>query len=115
VRRKAATILLILGFVAIGLDLYKRAPREVKVRLRWAEKRHEMRSATVVYERDGERVLQATFRYRDGAPYEQRHVVRLARGRYVARVSVEYASAPRSVRLPFEVRGQDEIALEGPW
>jgi len=114
-RRRAATLILVLGLGAIVLDLWRRAPRDVRVRYRWGEARHALKAATVAYEREGDPVREATFRYARGAPYEQKHPVRLARGKYVVRVRLHYDAGPRRVSKRFQLQDQDEITLDGPW
>lgn len=107
--------MLALGLGAIVLDLWRRAPKDVNVHFRWGEARHALRIANVRYEREGELMREATFRYTDGAPYQQPHTVRLMRGHYVVRVRLDYAEGSRRRRVPLEVGSQDEVTLMGPW
>ena len=113
--RGAASLLLVVGFAAIVLNLWRRAPRDVEMYFRWGQSRRGLRSATVEYRRDGERVRQATFHYGDAAPYEQHHRVRLTRGDYTALVTLGFDAAPRTFRVSFTFAGEDQITLAGPW
>ena len=104
--RGLARAVFLAGAVAIGLFLFRAAPRDVT--LVYALGDAGARSLDVDIRKAGEVVRHAEFR----APAAQvRHAVRLTDGRYVVRLRLEGAGAPREVEREVTVSESGTIVL----
>ena len=103
------------GVAYAAVDLWRRSPRDVQVHFRWGESRQGLRAAEIHYLRDGAEVRRVTFRYPHGAPHQQLHATRLARGGHIVHLRLDTTGGPRELRRPLRVAGEDVITLRGPW
>jgi hypothetical protein len=95
---------------------FSRAPVEVEVTYRLGASATSLTSLEVLYERpdDGALARRVEFRYGvpPGAPAEQRHRTKLARGRYRLRIRpTDAAGRVREIERSLEVSGAEERSV----
>jgi hypothetical protein len=107
--RPLARLVLLAGAVAIGLLLFRAAPREVN--LVYGLQGSSARSLEIDIEKDGQTVRHAEFRFETGAPGSVSHRVRLTDGRYVLRASLVSPGGTRRVERPIQVSESGTIVI----
>jgi len=108
--RPLARLLLVLGMAAIGLFVFRQAPRQVTL-VYGVPEPASARELDVEIRRAGATVRHAEFRFPGGAPAQVRHEVRLPDGDYTLglRLSSD-GEAPRVVVVTRSI----EVSEEGP-
>jgi hypothetical protein len=107
--KAAARILFLAGAVAIGLFLFRAAPRDVT--LVYGVGDAPARALEVEIRRGGETVRRAEFRFAAGAPRAVSHRVRLTDGDYQVRCTLSGEGAPRTVERPIAVTESGTIVI----
>jgi hypothetical protein len=107
--RPLARLVFLAGAVAVGLFLFRAAPRDVTLVYGLAETAAE--SLDVDVEKDGEVVRHAEFRFASGAPPTVSHRVRLTDGDYVVRVTLASGGSARRVDRTIRVAESGPIVI----
>ncbi len=109
--RHAARLVLMGGAVAVGLYLWRAAPRDLAL-VYGMPAGAPVTSMEVEVLRDGETLRRAEFRFPGGAPGAVRHAVRLPDGAYLVRVRLAAAAGPAwTVERPLEVSESGTVVL----
>ncbi len=108
--RSAARLVLLAGAVALGLFLFRAAPRDVTL-VYGLPRAGAVTSLEVDIRRGGEEVRHAEFRFPHGAPEQVRHPVRLTDGSYAVAVRAQADGAARTTEREVTVSESGIIVL----
>ncbi len=104
-----ARVLFLAGAVAIGLFLFRAAPRDVT--LVYGLRGTHARSLEVDVERGGETIRRAEFWFSSGTPASVRHHLRLTDGQYELHLVVGGESGPRSLERSIDITESGTIVI----
>ncbi len=111
-RRRFAPIVMIVGLLVVGGQLFGAFPRETEVRYRLGPEHRDVTSARISYVAEGEEALGARFDWREGAPESVRDTVSLIPGRYEVRAELSGAGSAREVVRALTVPADGVVSIE---
>jgi hypothetical protein len=111
-RRRVAPIVMIVGLLVVGGQLFGVVPRETEVRYRLGPEHGDVTSARIAYVADGEEALGARFDWHDGAPESVHHTVSLIPGRYEVRAELSGPGVARDVVRALTVPADGVVTIE---
>ncbi len=111
-RRRLAPLVLIVGVLLVGSQLWEAVPQETEIHYRLGPQHEEIRSISLSYQTGGEEVVRTDFRWPAGAPRTVPHAVSLPPAEYLIEAEVRASSGSRHLERRLAIPAEGLVSID---